>query len=256
MRAGALLLLRLGVLLAGLLPAGAALAQEGTPPLPHPRWSFSGPFGTYNQAELQRGFLVYQRVCSLCHSMKELYYRNLEDIGLSEEQVKAIAASVQVPTLNENGQPTTRPGRPSDHFKSPFPNDLAARAANNGALPPDQSVLVLARPAGPDYVYAILTGYAPPPPGMKMQPGMQYNNYFPGHQIAMPPPLQDNSVAYSDGTKPTLDQEAHDVTAFLTWASMPELDARHQMGVRVFLYLLFLTGVVYAVKRRLWADVH
>lgn len=238
------------------LSAGPALAQEKMPPLPHPKWSFSGPFGTYDQAALQRGFLVYQRVCSLCHAMKELYYRNLEDIGLSEEQVKAIAAGVQVPTLDERGQPTTRPGRPSDHFKSPFPNDLAARAANNGALPPDQSVLVLARPDGPDYVYAILTGYAPPPSGMKMEPGMQYNKYFPGHQIAMPPPLQDNSVEYSDGTKPTLAQEAHDVTAFLTWASMPEMDARKQMGVRVFLYLLFLTGLTYAVKRKVWADVH
>ena len=246
---------RLTVLLAGLL-AAPALAQENTPPLPHPGWSFSGPFGTYDEAALQRGFLVYQRVCSLCHSMNELYYRNLEDIGLTEEQVKAIAASVQIPTLNENGQPTTRPGLPSDRFRSPFPNDLAARAANNGALPPDQSVLELARAGGPDYIYGILTGYQAPPAGMHMQPGMQYNKYFPGHQIAMPPPLQDNSVTYTDGTKPTLDQEAHDVTAFLTWAAQPELDRRHAMGVRVFLYLLILTGLVYAVKRQVWADVH
>ena len=248
--------------LAGLLIACAglvarpALAQEGTPPLPHPGWSFSGPFGTYDRAELQRGFLVYQRVCSMCHSMKELYYRNLEEIGLSDEQVKAIAASVQVPTLDDHGQPATRPGLPSDHFKSPFPNDLAARAANNGALPPDQSTLELARAGGPDYIYGILTGYQQPPAGMKMQPGMQYNKYFPGHQIAMPPPLQDNSVSYTDGTKPTLDQEAHDVTAFLTWASQPELDRRHAMGIRVVLYLVFLTGLVYAVKRKVWADVH
>ena len=240
---------------AGLL-ARPALAQEGTPPLPHPGWSFSGPFGTYDRAELQRGFLVYQRVCSMCHSMKELYYRNLEEIGLSDEQVKAIAASVQVPTLDDRGQPATRPGLPSDHFKSPFPNDLAARAANNGALPPDQSTLELARAGGPDYIYGILTGYQQPPAGMKMQPGMQYNKYFPGHQIAMPPPLQDNSVSYTDGTKPTLDQEAHDVTAFLTWASQPELDRRHAMGIRVVLYLVFLTGLVYAVKRKVWADVH
>lgn len=242
-----------------LLGAGipsAALAQDEMPQLPHPAWSFSGPFGTYDQAALQRGFLIYQRVCSACHSLKELYYRNLEGIGLSEEQVQAVAASVQVPTLNDNGQPTTRPGRPSDHFKSPFPNDLAARAANNGALPPDQSVLVLARPGGPDYVYGILTGYEPPPPGTNMQPGLYYNKYFPGHQIAMPQPLRDNTVEYTDGTKPTLDQEAHDVASFLAWAAMPELDTRKQMGVRVFLYLLFLTGLTYAVKRKLWADVH
>jgi ubiquinol-cytochrome c reductase cytochrome c1 subunit len=236
------------------LAAGPALAQEA--PLPHPGWSFSGPFGTYDKAELQRGFLIYQRVCSMCHSMKELYYRNLEDIGLTPDQVKAIAASVQVPTLDDHGQPTTRPGLPSDHFKSPFPNDLAARAANNGALPPDQSTLELARAGGPDYIYGILTGYEQPPAGMKMQPGMQYNKYFPGHQIAMPPPLQDNSVSYTDGTKPTLDQEAHDAAAFLTWASQPELDYRHAMGIRVVLYLVFLTGLVYAVKRKVWADVH
>lgn len=257
MRAGRLLrvgLLRLGVMLATVV-AGPALAQDA-PPLPHEQWSFSGPFGTYDRAALQRGFLIYQQVCSACHSLKELYYRNLEDIGLTEDQVKAIAASAQIPTLDDNGRPTTRPGRPSDHFKSPFPNDLAARAANNGALPPDQSVLELAREGGTDYLYGILTGYAPPPPDMHMQPGMQYNKYFPGHQIAMPQPLRDNSVTYTDGTKPTLDQEAHDVVTFLTWAAQPEMETRKQMGVRVVLYLLLLGGLTYAVKRRVWADVH
>src|SRR5205823_127089 len=122
-------------------------------------------------------------------SLKQLYYRNLEGIGLTEDEVKAIAASVEIPTIDDRGQPTTRPGRPSDHFKPPFPNDQAARAANNGALPPDQSVLALAREGGADYLYAILIGYAEPPPAMHMQPGLYYNKYFPGHQIAMPPPL-------------------------------------------------------------------
>jgi ubiquinol-cytochrome c reductase cytochrome c1 subunit len=250
--------IRLAALLAVLLamPA-AASAQNENPPLPHPGWSFGGPFGTFDQAALQRGFLVYQRVCSLCHSMKQLYYRNLTDIGLTEEQVKAIAASVMVPGgLNDKGQPFERPGKPSDHFRSPFPNDLAARAANNGALPPDQSSLELARAGGANYIYGILTGYAAAPHGMKMMPGMSYNKYFPGHQIAMPQPLRDNAVAYTDGTKPTLDQEAHDVTTFLTWAAQPEMVVRKQMGVRVFLYLLFLTGLTYAVKRKVWSDVH
>jgi ubiquinol-cytochrome c reductase cytochrome c1 subunit len=251
---GAGRLLCLGILLLGAAVASPALAQEE--PLPHEQWSFNGPFGTYDRAALQRGFLIYQQVCSACHSLKELYYRNLEDIGLSADQVKAIAASAQIPTLDDNGRPTTRPGRPSDHFKSPFPNDLAARAANNGALPPDQSVLELAREGGANYLYGVLTGYAAPPAGMHMQSGMNYNKYFPGHQIAMPQPLRDNSVTYTDGTKPTLDQEAHDVVTFLTWAAQPEMETRKAMGVRVVLYLLFLTGLTYAVKRKVWSDVH
>jgi len=253
MRMGALA--RAGLVLGALLAAGSALAQEA-PPLPHQQWSFSGPFGTFDRAALQRGFLVYQQVCSACHSMKELYYRNLEGIGLGADDVKAIAASAQIPDLDDRGQPTTRPGLPSDHFKSPFPNDLAARAANNGALPPDQSVLALAREGGPDYLYAVLTGYAGPPPTMHMQPGMYYDTYFPGHQIAMPQPLRDGSVIYTDGAKPTLQQEAHDVVTFLAWAAQPEMESRKQVGVRVVIYLLLLTGLTYAVKRQVWSDVH
>ncbi len=249
-------LMRLGVLLAGLI-ALPAVASAQEVPLPHPGWSFSGPFGTFDEAALQRGFLIYQRVCSLCHSMKQLYYRNLEAIGLTEDQVKAIAASVTVPGgLNEQGKPFERPGKPSDHFRSPFPNDVAARAANSGALPPDQSSLEMARPGGADYIYGILTGYEKPPAGMHMMPGMSYNEYFPGHQIAMPQPLHGNDVTYTDGTKPTLHQEAHDITTFLTWAAQPEMVTRKQMGVRVFLYILFLTGLTYAVKRKVWSDVH
>ncbi len=238
-------------------PASLTPARADDESLPHVNWSFSGPFGTYDRAALQRGFLVYQQVCSACHSMNYLYYRNLEEIGLTEEQVKAIAASVTVPGgVNDQGQPIERPGLPSDHFKAPFPNEQAARAASNGALPPDQSDLVNAREGGPDYIYAILIGYSDPPPGVKLMPGMSYNKYFPGHQIAMPQPLQDGSVQYTDGTKPTLDQEAKDVVTFLTWAANPEMEERKRDGVRVVLFLLFLTGVVYAVKRRVWVDVH
>ncbi len=242
-------------LLGGLLATAPAFAQEEAP-LPHESWSFSGPFGTFDRASAQRGFQVYKEVCSNCHSMKEAYYRNLSGIGLDEAQIKAIAASVSVPTIDDSGQPAERPALPSDHFKSPYPNELAARAALNGALPPDLSVIVKARQGGPDYVYGILTGYGEPPAGMKMGDGMYYNKQFPGHQIAMPQPLQDDQVTYSDGTKATIAQEAHDVVTFLTFVANPEMEQRKRAGVKIILFLAMLTGVTYAVKRKIWSDVH
>ena len=242
------------VLLGALALAAPALAQEETPP--HPGWSFSGPFGTFDRAAAQRGFQVYKDVCANCHSLKEAYYRNLEGIGLSAEQVKAIAASIQVPAIGDDGQPTTRPALPSDHFRSPFANDLAARAALNGALPPDLSVIVNARAGGADYIYGVLTGYGEPPAGMKMGNGMYYNKYFPGHQIAMPPPLQADTVTYADGTKATLGQEAHDVVTFLSYIAEPHMEERKRTGVKVLIFLVMLTCVTYAVKRKVWADVH
>lgn len=248
-----------GAVLFGTLAVGAApaLAQEETPPLPDVSWSFSGPFGTYNRAAEQRGFQVYKEVCSACHSMKLMYYRNLEGIGLTPEQVRAIAASVTVPGgLNDRGQPTTRPGLPSDHFVSPFPNDQAARAANNGALPPDQSDLEKAREGGATYIYAILTGYRDPPAGVKVPDGLYYNLYFPGHQIHMPPPLHDGQVTYADGTPATVDQMAHDVATFLTYCSHPNMEQRKRIGVKIVIFLALMTGVTYAVKRKVWADVH
>lgn len=229
-------------------PARAEAAQD---------WSFDGVFGTFDKASAQRGFLVYQQVCSACHSMKQMYYRNLEGIGLSAAQVKAIASAVTVAgPLNDQGQPTTRPGLPSDHFKPAFPNENAARYANGGALPPDQSVLELAREGEANHVYGILTSYATPPANVKMQNGLYYNVAFTGHQIAMPPPLADDSVTYTDGTKATLDQEAHDVTTFLAYAANPDLDQRHRMGVRICLFLIFMTAITYVAKRRVWAAVH
>jgi len=242
------------VLLGALALAAPALAQEEAPP--HPGWSFSGPFGTFDRAAAQRGFQVYKDVCANCHSLKEAYYRNLEGIGLSAEQVKAIAASIQVPAIGDDGQPTTRPALPSDHFRSPFANDLAARAALNGALPPDLSVIVNARAGGADYIYGVLTGYGEPPAGMKMGNGMYYNKYFPGHQIAMPPPLQADTVTYADGTKATLGQEAHDVVTFLSYIAEPHMEERKRTGVKVLIFLVMLTCVTYAVKRKVWADVH
>lgn len=249
-------IMRMGVvaLAAGLAFAAPARAAEEVT-LPHQNWSFEGPFGTYDKASAQRGFQIYKEVCSSCHSMKLAYYRNLAGIGLSAEQIKAVAASVDVPTIGDDGQPAERPGVPSDHFKSPYPNEKAARAAQNGALPPDQSVLIKAREGGPDYIYGLLTGYADPPPGVKMGDGMNYNKVMAGHQIAMAAPLSDGRVEYSDGTKPTLDQEARDVTTFLAYIANPEMEQRKRMGVRVVLFLALMTCVTYAVKRQIWSDV-
>jgi ubiquinol-cytochrome c reductase cytochrome c1 subunit len=247
--------LLLGSLAAVIVAAGPALAQEAPPP-PHQQWSWQGPFGTYDLAAAQRGFQVYSEVCSNCHSMKELHYRDLAGIGLTPEQIKAIAAAVTVPQgVDDQGQPKEGPATPGDQFRSPFANEQAARAALNGALPPDQSLIVNAREGGPDYVYAILTGFAEAPAGFKMQGGMNYNEYFPGHQIAMPQPLHDGQVTYADGTPNTIPQMAHDVVTFLAWAANPELVERKQIGWRVVLFLVVMTGLTYAVKRKVWADV-
>jgi cytochrome c1 len=226
-------------------------------------WHFQGPFGTYDRAAAQRGFQVYKEVCSACHSLSLLSYRNLTEIGLTENQVKAIAAEFQVPDLSEDGQPIERPARPSDRFKKPFPNELAAAAANGGKAPPDLSLIVKARPGGPDYIHGLLTGYVPfdklTPEQIKefsVTKDDNFNLYFPGHRIAMPPPLSDDKVTYVDGTKATLEQMSTDVVEFLAWASEPHLEARNRTGIRVVLFLLALAGLMYAVKRQVWADKH
>jgi ubiquinol-cytochrome c reductase cytochrome c1 subunit len=254
------------------------LAQEAEPP-PRLHWSFHGPFGTYDPAQLQRGFKIYREVCSTCHSIKLLAFRNLADPGgpdFSEAQAATVAASFQVTDgPNDKGEMFQRPGKLADHFPPPFPNDQAARAALGGGLPPDMSVLAKARSteagfpwfivdaftqyqeAGPDYIHAILTGYEEQPPaGFTLAPGTQYNKYFPGHAIAMPKPLSDGQVEYTDGTPATVDQYAKDVSAFLMWAAEPKLDERKRLGFQVFIYLLVLTGLLYFTKRRVWHDVH
>jgi len=249
--AGALLV---AVVAASLL-AEPAVAQEN--PMPHEKWSFERLFGTFDLAAAQRGFQIYSSVCSNCHSMKYMHYRDLSGIGLDDAQIKAIAAAVTVPSgLDDQGAPKDGPATPGSQFRSPFANDTAARAANNGALPPDLSLIVNGREGGPDYVYGILTGFGEAPAGFKMQDGMNYNKMFPGHQIAMPQPLQDGSVEYADGTPNSLGQEAHDVVTFLAWAANPEMVERKQIGVRVILFLVFMTGITYALKRKVWSDVH
>jgi cytochrome c1 len=258
--------------------ASAASAQEAEAP-PRQSWSFHGPFGTYDQAQLQRGFKIYREVCSTCHSIKLLAFRNLADPGgpdFSEAQAATVAASYQVTDgPNDKGEMFQRPGKLADYFPPPFPNDQAARAALGGGLPPDMSVLAKARgheagfprfifdavtqyqEAGPDYIHAILTGYEEQPPaGFALAPGTQYNKYFPGHAIAMPKPLSDGQVEYTDGTPATVDQYAKDVSAFLMWAAEPKLDERKRLGFQVFVFLLVLTGLLYFTKRRVWHDVH
>ncbi|HSM95194.1 MAG TPA: cytochrome c1 [Rhizomicrobium sp.] len=234
------------------------------------QWSWDGPFGMYDRAQLQRGFQVYKEVCSACHSLSRVSFNDLsyENGGsgmFSTAQAKAIAAGYKVPaepndkgeTTDDKGQPLMRPAILADHFPAPFANDNAARANNGGALPPDQSLLVKAREGGADYIYSLVVGDgAPTPHGFKVIDGKYYDPYFPGRNISMPPPLRDNSVTYADGTKATLDQEAKDVTAFLAWAAEPKLEQRHRLGFGVMLFMLLLSGLLYLSYRKVWHDAH
>ncbi len=219
-------------------------------------WSFSGMFGTFDRGALQRGYQVYAGVCAGCHSVRLLAYRNLRAIGFTEDQVKEIAAEFEVSDgPNDEGEMFDRPARPSDRFVMPFPNEQAARAGNNGAMPPDLSLIVKARKGGANYLHALLTGYKDPPAGVKVPEGMAYNIYFPGNQIAMPSPLAEDAVEYADKTKATVDRMSRDVTTFLAWAAEPELEERKRLGIKVMLFLIVLTGMLYAIKRRIWAKI-
>jgi ubiquinol-cytochrome c reductase cytochrome c1 subunit len=238
------------------LAALPALAAEGVE-LKDVDWHHEGPFGTFDRAAAQRGFLVYKEVCSACHSLHFVAFRNLEDIGLSEPEVKALAATYQVTDgPDDSGEMFERAGKPSDRIPPPYPNEKAARAANNGAAPPDLSMIVKARVGGENYVYSVLTGYEEPPADFEMRAGMNYNAYFPGHQIAMPQPLSDDQVSYPDGTKATVDQMSHDVATFLTWAAEPNLETRKRTGIKVMLFLAAFSVVLYAAKRKIWSSVH
>jgi ubiquinol-cytochrome c reductase cytochrome c1 subunit len=269
-----------GVLVAGI---GAANAAEGggTPhyPLEHPKhvdWSFAGPFGTWDKAQLQRGFKVYREVCSACHSLDLVSFRTLEDLGFSEEQVKAIASEYEITDgPNEDGEMFTRPGRPSDYFPSPFPNDKAAAYANNGAVPPDFSLIAKARAPergfptfifdvftlyaenGPDYLYSLLTGYGEEPPeSVQVADGTYYNPYFSGGPaLAMAQPIYEGSVTYDDGSPETVDQYSKDVSAFLMWAAEPMLVERKQMGFNVMIFLLIFASLLYFTKKKVWSGL-
>lgn len=223
------------------------------------KWSFSGPFGIFDRGQLQRGYKVYKEVCSGCHGMRQLRFRNLGEAGgpeFSSEAVAALAAEAEVQDgPNGEGEMFDRAGKPSDAFVSPFPNENAARAANNGAYPPDLSLMAKARVGGPDYIFSLMTGYKDTPDGMKLAEGMNYNAAFPGHQIAMAAPLDAEVVDYTDGTAPTLENYSKDVAAFLMWAAEPKLEERHRLGFRFMIYLLILAGLLYLAKRKVWSKL-
>jgi ubiquinol-cytochrome c reductase cytochrome b/c1 subunit len=250
------------------------LEQRGPTSPPRVVWSFSGPLGTYDPGQLQRGFKIYKGVCSNCHSLELLAIRTLAapgGPGFSAAQVAALASDYKIKDLSDTGEPIERAGRPADHFPSPFPNELAARAANGGVAPPDMSTLAKARShprgfpwfafdiftqyqeQGPDYIAALLTGYADAPKGFKVPPGRYYNVYFPGRVIAMAPPLQAGQVSFDDDAPQTLDQYSKDIAAFLMWAAEPHLVARKRIGFQVMGFLLVLAGLLYFTKKRVWA---
>ena len=232
------------------------------------KFSFEGPFGTYDRGALQRGYQVYKEVCAACHAANHLAFHNLAEAGgpeFTEAQARALAAAAKVPaepndkgeTADDKGTPSMRSATLADHFPAPFPNENAARANNSGALPPDLSMVVKAREGGPQYVYSILTGFhEKTPAGFKVTEGKYFNPYFEGWNITMPPPLSANSVTYSDGTKATIEQEAHDVVTFLTWAGEPKMEERKRLGFGSMVFLIVLAGILFAAYRRVWKDLH
>ncbi|MEP3247345.1 MAG: cytochrome c1 [Sneathiella sp.] len=220
-------------------------------------WKHTGMFGTYDRAAAQRGLQVYQEVCAGCHGLNQVAFRTLADLGFSEDEIKALAAEATFEDgPNDDGDMFERAGKPFDKFPDPFANEKAARASNGGAYPPDLSLIVKARGGFENYMYSLMIGYTDAPEGTEMMEGMNYNAYFPGHQIAMPAPLSEDAVEYSDGTPATVDQMAKDVTVFLAWAAEPKLEQRKNMGLKVILFLLLMTGLFYAAKRKIWSDLH
>lgn len=265
-------------LVGGIAALGApAFAQEHDTPQPsRQKWSFAGPFGKFDEAQLQRGFKVYREVCANCHSLDMVAFRNLGDagaLGYSAAQVAAVAAEYKIKDIDDLGNPIERAGRPADHFPAPFANELAAKAAH-GVAPPDMSVLAKARTyergfpwfvfdlitqyqeQGPDYIAALLKGYEEAPKEFKLPAGGNYNKYFPGHVVAMPAPLQAGQVTFDDGAPATLDQYAKDVSAFLVWAAEPHMVARKRIGFQVMIFLIVLAGLMYFTKKKVWSALH
>ena len=245
------------ILIVLILSFNIKAAETNKENMPKHEWSFNGITGTFDRAALQRGFKVYTEVCAGCHSMKLLYYRDLIDIGFSKAQVKAIAAEYDVlDGPNDEGEMFERPARPADRFVNPYSNDNEARASNNGAYPPDLSVITKARRYGEDYIYNLLIGYEEAPDGVEVGDGMYYNKWMDGNQIAMPNPIYDGSVDYDDGTDNNAEQLSKDVVTFLKWAAEPELEVRKNLGIKVILFFLVLGTIVYLAKNRLWREVH
>ena len=260
-----------GAIGAALLAAISASAQaaEGVA-ITTRDWQFNGIFGTFDRAALQRGLQVYREVCAGCHSLDYIAFRNLADLGYNEDEIKALAAEYTVVDgPNEDGEMFERSGRPSDYFPAPFANSKAAAAANGGAVPPDLSLMAKARKGGPNYTHALLIGYEELPENHKELPeyaylpkdfelteGLNFNKYFPGHQIAMAQPLYEDGVEYADGTAATVDQMAADVAHFLMWTAEPKMEVRKYWGQVSVIILLVLTAFLYAAKKQIWRDVH
>lgn len=218
-------------------------------------WPFEGAFGKFDRRAAQRGFKVYMEVCSACHALKHLYYRNLKEIGFSEAEIKELAKRFTViDGPNDDGEMFEREAIPADKFVRPYPNEQAARAANNGAYPSDLSLMVKARHDGANYIYSLLTGYYDAPEGFEVPDGLYYNPYFPGKKIAMPPPIMSNDqVEYPDGTNATIEQMSRDLVIFLQWASEPEMEHRKSLGLKVLIYLSIFTVLFYIAKQRMWS---
>ncbi|RVT89690.1 cytochrome c1 [Sphingomonas crocodyli] len=242
----------------------------------HPKevhFASDGPLGKFDRQQLQRGFQVYKEVCAACHSLHQVAFRDFKDLGFSEAEVKAIAKgwATETPSVNpETGEPATRKSTPADKIPSPYANEVAARAANNNALPPDLSLMAKARHDGGAYIYSLLTGYTDQKgfknhagqellkefPDAKTPDSLHFNPYFANLNIAMPPPLAaDGQVTYADGTVATKDQMAKDVAAFLIWSAEPKLEARHQTGVAVIIFLLIATTLAWFSYRNIWAGI-
>ena len=237
--------------------SGAVIANSDNLAPKEIKWSFDGMFGTFDRTSIQRGFQVYKEVCSACHSLHLVAFRNLTEIGFSEAEAKEIAKNYNIPDgPNDSGEMFERPGILSDRFYGPYANEKAARASNNGAYPPDLSLIVRARENGANYIHSLLTGFnQTPPKGMIIQDGMYYNPYFPGMQIAMASPLTDGIVTYTDGTKASVDQMSRDVVNFLQWTADPKMEKRKSLGIKVLLFLAIFTGLFYVAKKRSWSNV-
>jgi len=247
----------------------AAQAAGDTPVPPSKGWSFEGVFGKFDKQSAQRGFQVYSEVCAGCHGLRLVAYRNLMELGYSDAQVKAYAAQFEVSDTDDDGEEITKPATPAHKFVGPFANNKAAAASNGGKAPPDLSLMTKKRMHGPDYVYALLTGYAESPSAdwlshyqeqhgkpFEQNENLYFNEYFGGFQIAMAPPLADEGISYEDGTAATVDQQARDIVQFLVWAAEPELEVRKAMGFKVMIYLVILLGLFVYLKRKVWSDLH
>ncbi len=249
--------------------APSVLGESHPTPPKKVEWSFDGPFGTFDRAALQRGLQVYREVCSSCHALHQIRFGNLmgdgktteevktSNLGLKEAEAAAIAGDYKSKDLDDDGEPIERKSKLTDKFPAPYPNEKAARAANNGAYPADLSMVVKARKGESNYIYSLLTGFDTVPEGITVGTGQYYNHYFPGNLLSMAPPLHtDGQVTYVDGTVATVDQMAKDVVTFLTWTSDPSMEDRKQLGVKVLFYLFFLTLVFYLAKRKIWKTVN